>query len=108
MLVPYSKMKDAIAQILRAEGFIRDVAVVREGLHQALRLHLIYGEGDRPAITGLQRVSKPSLRIYAGHDEIPRVYGGLGVAIVSTSKGVMTGRQAWKGNLGGEILCTIW
>ena len=73
-----------------------------------LRIHLIYDEKQRPAITGLQRVSKPSLRIYAGHTEVPRVYGGLGTAIVSTSKGMMTGRRAWKEKIGGEVLCVVW
>ena len=107
-MVPFSKMKGAIAQILKDEGFIRDYGVVRSGNHRALRMNLIYGEKSRPAISGLQRVSKPSLRIYAGHNEIPRVYSGLGMAIVSTSKGLMTGSQAWKGKLGGEILCVVW
>ena len=105
---PFSKMKGAIAQILKDEGFIRNYSVVRSGNHRALRMNLIYREKSQPAISGLQRVSKPSLRIHAGHQEIPRVYGGLGTAIVSTSKGVMTGSQAWKEKLGGEILCVVW
>lgn len=108
VLMPYSKMKGAIAQILKEEGFIRDIALTRSGQHQVLRLYLIYGEASRPAIAGLKRVSKPSMRIYAGHAEIPRVFSGLGVAIVSTSKGIMTGKQAWREKLGGEILCTVW
>ncbi|MBF8299198.1 MAG: ribosomal protein [Dehalococcoidia bacterium] len=106
--MPFSKMKGAIADILKDEGFIRDCNIVRSGTHRALRVYLIYGEKGKAAISGLQRVSKPSLRIYSGHAEIPRVYGGLGTTIVSTSKGVMTGKEAWKQKIGGEVLCTVW
>ncbi len=106
--VPFSRTKESIANILKEEGFIRDTTVVRSGTQKALRLNLIYGEKEAPAITGLERVSKPSLRIYAPHNQIPRVFGGLGTAIVSTSKGVMTGRQAWHQKMGGEVLCVIW
>lgn len=105
---PHSNMKEAIAKILKDEGFIRDFSVVRAGNHRNLRMNLIYGDKNQPAISGLQRISKPSLRVYAGHQEIPRVYGGLGTAILSTSKGVMSGHQAWKGKTGGEILCVVW
>ncbi len=106
--VPHSKIKASIAQILKDEGFVRDVSVVRSGSHKGIKLFLIYKDKTQSAITGLQRVSKPSLRVYAGRGEVPRVYGGIGTAIVSTSKGVMTGKQAWKEKIGGEVLCTIW
>lgn len=108
VMVPYSKMKAAVAQILKDEGFVREVGTVGQGIERALRIHLIYADKNRPAISGLQRVSKPSLRVYAGHNEMPRVYGGLGTAILSTSKGMMTGRQAWKAHIGGEIVCVVW
>ena len=106
--IPYSKMKGAIAEILKDEGFVRDYAVVRSGNHRALRVFLIYGDTGKAAISGIQRISKPSLRIYSGKMEIPRVYGGLGTSILSTSKGVMTGRNAWRERIGGEVLCVVW
>lgn len=108
VIVPYSKMKGALAEILKSEGFVRDFNVVRSGTHRALRIHLIYAQKGKPAIHGLQRVSKPALRIYAAHNEIPRVYGGLGTTIVSTSKGIMTGHKAWKDKIGGEVVCVVW
>ena len=108
VMIPYSNLKNAVAEILRDEGFVREMATVGTGPKKMLRIHLIYDEKQRPAITGLQRVSKPSLRIYAGHTEVPRVYGGLGTAIVSTSKGMRTGRRAWKEKIGGEVLCVVW
>jgi len=76
--------------------------------HPSIRIHLTYREGRQPAISGLKRVSKPGLRVYVGKGEIPRVYGGIGLAIVSTSKGVMAGRTAWRAGVGGELLCFIW
>lgn len=106
--LPFSKMKESIASILRDEGFIRDMSVVRAGTQKVLRLNLIYNDKNAPAIQGLERVSKPSLRVYSAHNQIPRVFGGLGTAIVSTSKGVMTGRKAWQEKAGGEVLCVIW
>ena len=106
--LPHSKMKLALAKILKEEGFIRDFDLPRAQAHPTLRLHLIYREGRQPAISGLKRVSKPGLRVYVGRGEIPRVYGGLGVAIVSTSKGVMVGRKAWREGVGGELLCFVW
>jgi len=108
VLVPYSKLKDAICGILKDEGFIRDFAAQKSGPQRQLKLFLIYGEKSTPAITGMQRVSKPSLRIYSGHNEVPRVYGGLGTTIISTPKGIMTGSQAWKEKVGGEVLCVVW
>ncbi len=106
--LPHSNLKNAVAEILRDEGYVRELSTVRSGPHKMLRIHLIYDEKQKPAITGLQRVSKPSLRIYVGQKEVPRVYGGLGTAIVSTSKGIMTGRKAWKEKIGGEVLCVVW
>ena len=106
--LPHSKLKLAVARILKEEGFIRDFDMPRSQAFPTLRLHLIYREGRQPAISGLKRVSKPGLRVYVGRGEIPRVYGGLGVAIVSTSKGVMAGRKAWRAGVGGELLCFVW
>ena len=108
VMVPHSKLKLAIARILKEEGYIRDFDMPRGQRHPTLRLHLIYRERREPAISGLKRVSKPGLRVYVGSGEIPRVYGGLGVAIVSTSKGVMAGKQAWRQKIGGELLCYVW
>lgn len=106
--VPYSKLKESICGILKEEGFIRDFAPQKSGPQRQVKIYLIYGEKSTPAITGLQRVSKPSLRIYSGHNEIPRVYGGLGTTIVSTPKGIMTGQRAWHEKVGGEVLCVVW
>ncbi len=106
--VPYSKVKESICGILKEEGFVRDFAAQKGGPQRQLKIYLIYGEKSTPAITGLQRVSKPSLRIYSGHNEIPRVYGGLGTTIVSTPKGIMTGQRAWREKVGGEVLCVVW
>jgi small subunit ribosomal protein S8 len=108
VLVPHSKLKLALAQILKEQGYIRDYDMPRGQAHPHLRLHLSYREGRQPAISGLKRVSKPGLRIYVGKGEIPRVYGGIGTAIVSTSQGIMTGRQAWRSGIGGELLCYVW
>lgn len=108
VMMPHSKMKVAIARILKEQGFIRDFDSPRGQLHPALRLHLSYREKRESAIVGLKRISKPGLRVYVGRGEIPRVYGGLGVAIVSTSSGVMSGRQAWREGIGGELLCYVW
>jgi small subunit ribosomal protein S8 len=108
VLVPSSKLKVAIAKILKEEGYIRDYDMPRGQIHPTLRLHLAYREGRTPAITGLKRVSKPGLRTYVGKGEIPRVYGGLGVAIISTSQGIMAGRRAWRMGIGGELLCYVW
>jgi len=109
VLVPASKMKISIARILKSEGFIKDYEVLRGPTPQrTIKVYLSYAGRKQPAVTGLKRVSKPGLRVYAPHGRIPRVYGGLGLAIVSTSKGVMTGKQAWKQGVGGEVLCYIW
>ena len=108
VLVPSSRMKLAIARILREEGFIKDYEVIKGKLERTLKIHLKYYEDNAPAIAGLKRVSRPGLRTYVQQAEIPRVYGGLGVSIVSTSKGVRTGQQARRMGVGGELLCYIW
>jgi small subunit ribosomal protein S8 len=106
--VPASKTKIAIAEVLRHEGFIKEFEVVSEGVKRTIRLRLAYGGRKEPAISGLRRVSKPGLRVYVQKREIPRVYGGLGIAIISTPIGVMTGQEAWRHRVGGEILCYVW
>ncbi len=107
VLVPSSKMKLAIARILEKEGFIERYEVLKGKPQPMIKIYLKYKDGQ-PAILGLERVSKPGLRIYVERREVPRVYGGLGIAILSTSKGVMTGQEAWRRRLGGEILCYVW
>jgi small subunit ribosomal protein S8 len=106
--VPASKLKLAITQTLKREGFVRDFEMVKSGAKQNIRIHLVYAEKKEPVITGLQRVSRPGLRVYSQRGAIPRVYGGLGVAIMSTPQGVVTGKEAWRRNVGGEILCYVW
>jgi small subunit ribosomal protein S8 len=108
VMVPSSKMKVSIAKILKEEGFIKDYDVTRTKPQRNIKIVLRYGESNSPIISGLKRASKPGLRLYMGRNEIPRVYGGLGIAIVSTSKGLMTGHQAWKAGVGGELLCYVW
>jgi len=108
VLIPSSKVKLAIAKILKAEGFIKDYEVLKDKAHRAIKLYLKYGDKNHPVLSGLERVSKPGLRVYVERKEIPRVYGGLGIAIISTSKGVMTGQQAWRQGIGGELLCYVW
>jgi small subunit ribosomal protein S8 len=108
LLIPASKIKLAIARVLKAEGFISDYEVVKGKSHRVIRIHLKYDENNQAVISGLERVSRPGLRVYTGRKEIPRVYGGLGIAIVSTPKGVMTGQQAWREGIGGEFLCRVW
>ncbi|MCK4863101.1 MAG: 30S ribosomal protein S8 [Dehalococcoidales bacterium] len=108
VLVPASKIKLSIARILKEEGFITDYEVVKGGPHRVIKIQLRYMDDNIPAISGLKRVSKPGLRVYVQKREIPRVYGGLGIAIVSTSSGLRTGRQSWHQNSGGELLCYIW
>jgi len=108
VLVPASKMKLAVARILKEEGFISDYEVVRGKSHRVIKIHIRYTDKNQSVISGLERASKPGLRIYVQQKEIPRVYGGLGIAILSTSKGVMTGYQAWRQGIGGELLCYVW
>ncbi len=106
--IPASKMKVAIAKVLKEEGFIREYELVEEPPRKFLRVHMSYGGKKEPVLSGLQRVSKPGLRVYVQKREIPRVYGGLGVAILSTPQGVMTGQTAWRRNVGGEVICYVW
>ena len=105
--LPASRTKLAIAQILRDEGFIENFEEARDGIHAVLKLKLKY-VGKVPVISGLKRVSKPGLRVYATKTDIPRVLGGLGVVIVSTSHGIMTGARARQAQLGGEVLAYVW
>ena len=106
--VPASKMKLEIARILKEEGFIVDYKVKKNNVQNIISLNLKYGEKKERVITGLKRISKPGLRVYAKAEEIPTVLNGLGIAIVSTSKGVMTGKDAKKQSLGGEVLAYVW
>jgi len=105
---PASKLKREIAEILKREGFIRDAEYIDDGKQGILRIFLKYGPNNERVITGIKRISKPGLRVYAKKDEIPRVLGGLGIAILSTSKGVMTDKEARKANVGGEVICYVW
>ena len=106
--VPASKMKKAIAQILLDEGYIKAYELVEDGVQGTIKITLKYTANREKAISGLRRVSKPGLRVYAGADELPRVLKGLGIAIISTSKGVMTDKQAREAHIGGEVLAFIW
>ena len=108
LLLPASRTKLAIAAVLKGEGFISDYEVSRGKVQRTIKIHLKYDETKQPVISGLKRVSKPGLRVYVQKKEIPRVFGGLGIAILSTPKGIMTGEQAWRQNLGGELLCYVW
>ena len=106
--VPASKMKKAIAQILLDEGYIKAYEIVENGVQGTIKITLKYTANREKAISGLRRVSKPGLRVYAGADELPRVLKGLGIAIISTSKGVMTDKQARAAHVGGEVLAFVW
>ena len=106
--VPASGVKRAVAGVLREEGFIRGFTEEEDGPRNFLNLEIMY-DGERKAVlSGIRRVSRPGLRVYVGKSEIPRVYGGLGVAVMSTSQGVMSGREAWRRRVGGEVLCYVW
>ena len=105
---PSSKLKHSIANVLQEAGFVSDVRVEASEGRAVLVIGIRYNDRGKPMIGGLKRVSKPGLRVYVGKKEIPRYYGGLGVAILSTSQGVMTGRDAWRRGLGGELLCYVW
>ena len=107
-LVPASRMKLSIARILQEEGFISNYEVLKGKTHRVIKIHFKYGDNNRSVLSGLERVSKPGLRVYVPRKEIPRVYGGLGITIVSTPKGVMTGQKAWRLGVGGELICYIW
>jgi small subunit ribosomal protein S8 len=106
--IPASKMKIAVAQVLKDEGFITDFQVLRTRPQPMLLVRLKYRDDKNPIITGLKRVSKPGLRVYVDKGEIPRVYGGVGVAVLSTSEGIMTGQEARRRGIGGELLCHVW
>ena len=107
--VPSSKMKLAIAEILFNEGYIKKYEVIEDGIFKTIHITLKYGKDkNEKIITGLKRISKPGLRVYAGKDELPRVLGGLGVAIISTNKGILTDKEARKQQVGGEVLAFIW
>ena len=106
--VPASNMKKSIAQILQDEGYIKNFQLIDDGTQGVIRIALKYNAGKEKVISGLKRVSKPGLRVYAGADELPKVLRGLGIAIVSTSKGVMTDKKAREAHVGGEVLAFVW
>ena len=108
VVMPSSKMKETIAAILKDEGFIADYSVEKNDVQNILTLTLKYGKNKERVITGLKRISKPGLRVYANADEVPYVLNGLGIAIISTSKGVMTDKEARRNNIGGEVIAYIW
>ena len=106
--VPASKVKRAIADVLLEEGFVKGLEEAQEGPRKYLNLASTYGEDRKAVLSGIRRVSRPGLRVYVNKGEIPRVFGGLGIAIMSTSQGVMSGREAWRRKVGGEVLCYVW
>ena len=106
--MPASKEKKAIAQILLEEGYITKVDYIADEKQGVIKIALKYGENKSRVIAGLKRISKPGLRVYAGKDDVPKVLNGLGIAVVSTSKGVMTDRKARKAGVGGEVICYVW
>ncbi len=106
--IPASRLTISIAELLKEEGFVSDVKEFSEGNKLFVRVHLKYLAGRKAAIQGIKRISTPGLRQYVGYDDVPRVLGGLGVALVSTSKGIITDRKARQDKVGGELLCTVW
>jgi len=106
--VPYSTVKEALARVLIEEGFLREATVVGDGVGKQLRVTLKYDDQRRPVISGIQRVSRPSLRIYVGKEDIPLVRGGLGINVLSTPAGVLVDREAKRRGVGGELLCSVW
>ncbi len=106
--IPASKVKRSIATILKREGYIKDFEYIQDSKQGKLKLYLKSGNVNRSAVSGLKRISKPGLRVYARKDELPRVLGGLGIAIISTSHGIMTDQEARKAELGGEVICYVW
>ena len=106
--IPGSKIKEAIAVILKAEGFIKDFETIADNKQNTIRVSLKYGSNREKVISGIKRISKPGLRVYAKKDQLPRVLGGLGVAIISTSQGMMTDKTARKAGLGGEVVAYVW
>ncbi len=105
---PSSKIKVSIAEIMKEEGYIKDYEYIQDGKQGIIRVYLKYGPNKEKVITGIKRISKPGLRVYVKKDEIPKVLGGLGTAVISTSKGLMTDKSARKTGLGGEVVCYIW
>jgi small subunit ribosomal protein S8 len=106
--LPASKVKKQIAEILKSEGFIRDAEYIEDSKQGIIRIFLKYGPNNERVITGLKRISKPGLRVYTKSTEVPRVLGGLGIAIISTSQGIMTDKQARQSKAGGEVVCYVW
>lgn len=106
--MPSSKAKVSLADILKREGFIADYETVKSTPQDVLRLRLLYSDHKVSVITGLKRVSKPGLRVHVQRAEVPRFYGGVGISIISTSRGIMTGQEAWKKGIGGELMCYVW
>lgn len=106
--IPSSKTKLAMTQIMKDEGFIKDFEQIEDGKQGIIRIYLKYGPNREKVITGLKRISKPGLRVYAKKDEVPKVLNGLGIAVISTSKGLMTDKQARREGIGGEVICYIW
>jgi small subunit ribosomal protein S8 len=106
--IPASNVKRSIAAIMKQEGFIKDFEFIKDTKQGVLRVHLKYGPHDEKIISGLKRISKPGLRVYVKKDELPKVLGGLGIAVISTSQGLMSDRQARETGKGGEVLCYIW
>ncbi len=106
--IPSSKIKEAVVRILKEEGFIRDFEVIKDTKQGMLKVALKYGSNREKVITGIKRISKPGLRVYAKKDELPRVLGGLGIAVISTYQGIMSDKQARKAGLGGEVLAYVW
>lgn len=106
--IPASKMKVEVARILKEEGYIRDYKVIEDNKQGIIRIYFKYGPNQEKVITGIKRISKPGLRVYANKDEVPRVLGGLGIAILSTSHGIMTDKSARESNIGGEVVCYVW
>ena len=106
--IPASKVKTSIGELLKAEGFINDVKLVERNPQNMIRVYLKYGDNDEKVISGIKRISKPGLRVYVGNDEVPQVLGGLGIAVISTSQGVMSDKEAREKGIGGEVLCYVW
>ncbi|RCW53952.1 MULTISPECIES: 30S ribosomal protein S8 [Halanaerobium] len=106
--IPASKVKTSIGELLKDEGFINDVKLVERKPQNMIRVYLKYGDNDEKVISGIKRISKPGLRVYVGKDEVPQVLGGLGIAVISTSQGVMSDKAAREKGIGGEVLCYVW
>jgi small subunit ribosomal protein S8 len=106
--IPASKVKTSIGELLKDEGFINDVKLVERKPQNMIRVYLKYGDNDEKVISGIKRISKPGLRVYVGKEEVPQVLGGLGIAVISTSQGVMSDKEVREKGIGGEVLCYVW